>query len=421
MNIELISVGTELLLGDILNTNAQYISRELAALGINVYRQVTVGDNIDRLIKAYENAFERADIVITTGGLGPTGDDISKEAAAKYFNQDLVLDQESWAIIENMCAKYSGGRDKIPGNNIKQAMFTSNAKILPNKNGTAPGAVFTKGDKKIIMMPGPPREMKPMFREYVLPLLMENNEEILLSRYVRFYGIGESALEIELLDILNSQTNPTLALYAKDTEVMVRITARAKDKKQCIKLIDEKIRQVKAIVGKYIYMIGDDSISDSQSELSSLVSQLLIKNKLTIALAESCTGGLVSSYLVENSGISESLLEACVTYTNEAKNKRLGVSKETLNTFGAVSWQTAEEMAIGIANSSGADIGLATTGIAGPSGASEEKPVGLVYIGIYYNGEVKSMKKLFTGDRNKIREKAARTALNELRCLLEDK
>ena len=421
MNIELISVGTELLLGDILNTNAQYISRELAALGINVYRQVTVGDNIDRLIKAYENAFERADIVITTGGLGPTGDDISKEAAAKYFNQDLVLDQESWAIIEDMCAKYSGGRDKIPSNNIKQAMFTSNAKILPNKNGTAPGAVFTKGDKKIIMMPGPPREMKPMFREYVLPLLMENNEEILLSRYVRFYGIGESALEIELLDILNSQTNPTLALYAKDTEVMVRITARAKDKKQCIKLIDEKIRQVKAIVGKYIYMIGDDSISDSQSELSSIVSQLLIKNKLTIALAESCTGGLVSSYLVENSGISESLLEACVTYTNEAKNKRLGVSKETLNTFGAVSWQTAEEMAIGIAKSSGADIGLATTGIAGPSGASEEKPVGLVYIGIYYNGEVKSIKKLFTGDRNKIREKAARTALNELRCLLEDK
>nr|WP_314277840.1 competence/damage-inducible protein A [uncultured Peptostreptococcus sp.] len=421
MNIELISVGTELLLGDILNTNAQYISRELAALGINVYRQVTVGDNIDRLIKAYENAFERADIVITTGGLGPTGDDISKEAAAKYFNQDLVLDQESWAIIEDMCAKYSGGRDKIPSNNIKQAMFTSNAKILPNKNGTAPGAVFTKGDKKIIMMPGPPREMKPMFREYVLPLLMENNEEILLSRYVRFYGIGESALEIELLDILNSQTNPTLALYAKDTEVMVRITARAKDKKQCIKLIDEKIRQVKAIVGKYIYMIGDDSISDSQSELPSLVSQLLIKNKLTIALAESCTGGLVSSYLVENSGISESLLEACVTYTNEAKNKRLGVSKETLNTFGAVSWQTAEEMAIGIAKSSGADIGLATTGIAGPSGASEEKPVGLVYIGIYYNGEVKSIKKLFKGDRNKIREKAARTALNELRCLLENK
>ena len=421
MNIELISVGTELLLGDILNTNAQYISRELAALGINVYRQVTVGDNIDRLIKAYENAFERADIVITTGGLGPTGDDISKEAAAKYFNQDLVLDQESWAIIEDMCAKYSGGRDKIPSNNIKQAMFTSNAKILPNKNGTAPGAVFTKGDKKIIMMPGPPREMKPMFREYVLPLLMENNEEILLSRYVRFYGIGESALEIELLDILNSQTNPTLALYAKDTEVMVRITARAKDKKQCIKLIDEKIRQVKAIVGKYIYMIGDDSISDSQSELSSIVSQLLIKNKLTIALAESCTGGLVSSYLVENSGISESLLEACVTYTNEAKNKRLGVSKETLNTFGAVSWQTVEEMAIGIAKSSGADIGLATTGIAGPSGASEEKPVGLVYIGIYYNGEVKSIKKLFTGDRNKIREKAARTALNELRCLLENK
>lgn len=216
MNVEIISVGTELLLGDIVNTNAQYISKELAAIGINVYRQMTLGDNIDRLVRSFEIAFERADIVLTTGGLGPTGDDITKEAAAKYFGQEMVVDQESWNIIEDMCARYSGSRDRIPKNNIKQAMFPKEADIIPNKNGTAPGAVFKKDGKRIIVMPGPPREMKAMFKGSVLPLLIDENPDILLSRYIRFFGIGESGLEMELLDILNKQTNPTVALYAKE-------------------------------------------------------------------------------------------------------------------------------------------------------------------------------------------------------------
>ena len=388
MNVEIISVGTELLLGDIVNTNAQYISRELAAIGINVYRQMTLGDNIDRLVRSFEIAFERADTVITTGGLGPTGDDITKEAAAKYFGQEMVLDQESWKIIEDMCLRYNVSKDRIPKNNIKQAMFPREADIIPNKNGTAPGAVFKKDGKRIIVMPGPPREMKAMFKDAVLP-------------------------------ILNSQTNPTVALYAKEGEVLVRVTARAKNEKDCLSLIDKKIEEIKAVSGKYIYMIGDDSISESQSEMERLVGDLLLEKKKTIAVAESCTGGLIASYLVANSGISDSFMEACVTYTNDAKVRRLGVSPQTLDEFGAVSSQTAEEMAMGIAKTAGADIGLSTTGIAGPGGGSDKKPVGLVYIGLYYKGKVTSIKRVFSGDRRKIRERAARTALNEVRQLLE--
>lgn len=419
MNVEIISVGTELLLGDIVNTNAQYISRELAAIGINVYRQMTLGDNIDRLVRSFGIAFERADTVITTGGLGPTGDDITKEAAAKYFGQEMVLDQESWKIIEDMCLRYNVSKDRIPKNNIKQAMFPREADIIPNKNGTAPGAIFKKDGKRIIVMPGPPREMKAMFKDAVLPILMDENPDIFLSRYVRFFGIGESGLEIELMDILNSQTNPTVALYAKEGEVLVRVTARAKNEKDCLSLIDKKIEEIKAVSGKYIYMIGDDSISESQSEMERLVGDLLLEKKKTIAVAESCTGGLIASYLVGNSGISDSFMEACVTYTNDAKVRRLGVSPQTLDEFGAVSSQTAEEMAMGIAKTAGADIGLSTTGIAGPGGGSDKKPVGLVYIGLYYKGKVTSIKRVFSGDRRKIRERAARTALNEVRQLLE--
>ena len=418
MNVEIISVGTELLLGDILNTNAQYISKELAAIGINVYRQMTLGDNIDRLVRSFEMAFERADVVLTTGGLGPTGDDITKEAAAKYFGQDMVLDQESWTVIEDMCARYNGGKDRIPKNNIKQAMFPKNADIIPNPNGTAPGAVFKKDGKRIMVMPGPPREMKAMFKNSVLPLLMDENSDIFRSKYIRFFGIGESGLEMKLMDILNSQTNPTVALYAKEGEVLVRVTARAKDEQECMHLIDAKIEEIKAVSGKYIYLIGDDSISESQSEMEKVVAGLLHEKNKTIAVAESCTGGLVASYLVSNPGISDCFMEACVTYTNNAKMRRLGVKEETLEEFGAVSHQTAVEMAMGIASTSNADIGLSTTGIAGPEGGSDEKPVGLVYIGLYYNGKVTSIKKVFTGDRRKIRERAARTALNQVRCLL---
>lgn len=420
MNVEIISVGTELLLGDILNTNAQYLSKELANLGLNVYKQVTVGDNVDRLVNCFKEAFEvsNVDIVITTGGLGPTGDDITKEAAAKYFDQELILDEKSWDEIKEKCAKFSGGMNKIPQNNIKQAMFPKEADIIRNDYGTAPGAIFKKDSKKILLMPGPPREMKAMFVEQVLPILQGDSNLILMSKYIRFFGIGESALEIELKKILEEQTNPTVALYAKETEVMVRVTAGASSEDECIKLLDKKIEEISSICGKYIYLIGDDSISSSQTEMDRVVAELLVKNDITILVAESCTGGLVAANLINYPGISSVLLEGCVTYSNEAKMKRLGVKKETLENYGAVSSQTAEEMAACIAKSLNSEIGLSATGIAGPDGGTSKKPVGLVYFGIYYKGEIFSVKRIFSGDRRKIRERATREALNQVRLLL---
>lgn len=419
MNIEIISVGTELLLGDILNSNAQFLSREIANLGMNVYTQMTVGDNIDRLVDCFEFAFKRADIVITTGGLGPTTDDITKEGAAKYFNQELKLNEHYWKIILEKCAKFSGDISKVPANNIRQAMFPEEATIIPNNNGTAPGAIFAKDGKKIIVLPGPPREMKAMFRENVLPLLISESKEIIKSRYIRFFGIGESSLEIKLIDLLNSQTNPTMALYAKEGEVLIRVTAKCKTSEECDLLIDGLVSKIEEICGEYIYLIGDESISDSQSELDTVVARMLVESGLKISIAESCTGGLIASSLISYPGISSSLMEGCVTYSNEAKIHRLGVKKETLDKFGAVSRETAMEMATGIAKSLGVDIGISTTGIAGPNGESEKKPVGLVYFGVYNRGEVYSIKRIFTGDRNMVRNRATKFALNEIRLILK--
>lgn len=421
MNIEIISVGTELLLGDIVNTNSQYLSKELALLGMNVYRQVTVGDNIDRLVKCFETAFDTgADIVITTGGLGPTADDITKESAAKYFGQEMILDQESWEDIQEKCSKFSGSRESIPKNNIRQAMFPLEADIIANPNGTAPGAIFKdkSGKKRIIVMPGPPREMKSMFLTSVMPLLRSDADLVFKSKYIRFFGVGESALEIQLMDLLATQTNPTVALYAKEGEVLVRVTVSSISEKKCDEIIQDKINEVSNICGDKIYLIGDDSISSTQTELDNVVAKMLIERKKTISVAESCTGGLISSYLINYPGISDSLLEACVTYSNEAKTKRLGVTEEILESYGAVSPQVAEAMAKGVAESLGSDIGISTTGIAGPDGASKDKPVGLVYIGIYYQGKTISIKRIFSGDRGRIRERAAREALNQIRLLL---
>ena len=419
MRVELISVGTELLLGDILNTNSQFLSRSLASLGINVYKHVNVGDNMDRIIKSLKEAFDSgADMVITTGGLGPTDDDITKEACAKYFGQELIVYEEEWEKIKDKFKKFTKKGENIPQNNIKQAMFTDNAVILKNDNGTAPGAIFQSGNKKIVMLPGPPYEMIPMYYEGVVSFLEQDRKIYIKSKYIRFYGIGESALEMKLQDVLRNQQNPTIALYAKQGEVLLRVTASFDDIDLCYKKINETISKIKKICGEYIYLIGDEDISSSQSELPNVVSRLLIEKGYTISISESCTGGLLTSKLASFPGISKSLQESCVTYSNEAKITRLGVSKDTLEKYGAVSSDVAREMAIGIVKNLGSDIGLATTGIAGPDGGNDEKPVGLVYFAINYKGEVYDFKKIFTGNRNSIRNKASNEILNRLRLLL---
>ena len=408
MRAEIITVGTEILLGDIVNTNSQYLAKELANLGVEVYYQGTVGDNEKRLLQSFEESLNRSDIVITTGGLGPTKDDLTKETAAKFFNQELVLDEKSWSDIK----VYFNKLGKVPTeNNKKQAYFPKDAIILDNNNGTAPGAILKKGKKIIIVLPGPPKEMKPMFEESVKPYLKRLTNETLVSKTLRFYGIGESSLEEEIIDIINEQSNPTIAPYAKDTEVTLRVTAKGASKEEAIDLINPVVNKIQDRVGNYIYSDDDTSLEDT-------VAKLIINKNLTISVAESCTGGMVSSYLINYPGISSVFMEGCVTYSNEAKIKSLGVKKETLDKFGAVSEQTAIEMAKGIAKRYNTNIGLATTGIAGPEGGSDEKPVGLVYFGIYINGKTISKRYIFNGNRQQIRLRATKTILNDLRLEL---
>ncbi|NLK21709.1 MAG: competence/damage-inducible protein A [Epulopiscium sp.] len=411
MNAEILSVGTELLLGDIVNTNAQYIAKRLADIGIGVYHQSVVGDNESRLYDAFSLALKRADIVITTGGLGPTKDDLTKEIAAMISGKDMVMDGESLEWIKSYFLKI--GRT-MTESNIKQAYFPKGATIFHNNNGTAPGCAIEVGEKKIILLPGPPREMKPMFEESVIPYLIPFQEGILVSKVLRICGIGESQVEDMLKDLIDIQTNPTIALYAKTGEVTIRITAKAPKKENAnalIKPIDEKIR---SILGDNIYGEGIVSLED-------VVANLLIKNNKTIAVAESCTGGLLAAKLINYPGISAVFKEGAVTYSNEAKVSRLGVNADTLKNHGAVSKETAKEMAKGICKTGGTDIGISTTGIAGPEGGTTQKPVGLVYVGLCIDGEVNYKRFQFRGNRQNIRERAVISALDWVRRELNKK
>lgn len=413
MRVELVSVGTELLLGDIVNTNTAYLSKELAALGFGVFRQTTVGDNRERLIKTLESAFLENDTVIITGGLGPTDDDITKECAAEYFGREFYFHEYSWVkILERLTRS---GRNIITENNKKQAMIPEGAIVLENYCGTAPGIIIEENNKRIILLPGPPREMRDMFEKSVKPYLEKFSSKQFISKYVRFYGIGESLLETKIKDIMDNQTNPTLALYAKTGEVLLRITVSGDDKAECENLIRKQLDEIEKRVGEYIYLVGDEDISSTQTEMNTVVANLLIENKFTISIAESLTGGKISSMLVEKSGISEALLEGVVCYSNKSKINTLGVREETLEKFGAVSEEVAKEMVLGVAKRLGADFAVATTGIAGPNSDGSGKPVGLVYIGIYAQGDISAKECLFTGDRELIRYRTSVEALEEVR------
>ena len=413
MRVELVSVGTELLLGDIVNTNTAYLSKELAALGLGVFRQTTVGDNRERLLKTLESAFLENDTVIITGGLGPTDDDITKECAAEYFGREFYFHEYSWVKILERLTR--AGRNIITENNKKQAMIPEGAIVLENYCGTAPGIIIEENNKRIVLLPGPPREMRDMFEKSVKPYLEKFSSKKFISKYVRFYGIGESLLETKIKDIMDNQTNPTLALYAKTGEVLLRITASGDDKEECEDLIRKQLDEIENRVGEYIYLVGDENISSTQTEMNTVVANLLIENKFTIAIAESLTGGKISSMLVEKSGISEAFLEGIVCYSNKSKINTLGVREETLAKFGAVSEEVAKEMALGAAKRLGADFAVATTGIAGPNSDETDKPVGLAYIGIYAQGDISVRECLFTGDRELIRYRTSVEALEEVR------
>ncbi|MGG7098674.1 competence/damage-inducible protein A [Clostridium sardiniense] len=405
MNCEIIAVGTEVILGDILNSNAQYLAKELANLGVDVYYHEAVGDNRERILDCFKRSLDRSDIIITTGGLGPTKDDMTKELAAEFFGMDMCLHEESLQKIKDYFKKM--GREFVKSNE-KQAYFPKEAIILDNENGTAPGAIFEKDDKTIIVLPGPPKEMEPMFKNHVRKYLEKRTGDTIVSEVLRVFGIGESSAEKKLQDLIDNGKNPTIAPYAKEGEVIFRITAKAKSEEEAKKLINPLKDEVYSRLGDAVYNTGDTTLQDT-------VAKMLVNKDMTIGVSESCTGGLLSSKLIEYPGISKVFLEGAVTYSNEAKMRTLNVKKETLEKFGAVSHETAKEMAEGIAKRSGARIGVSTTGIAGPTGGTEEKPVGLVYFGIYVDGEVKSYKHIFTGDRNSVRNRASMTALDIIR------
>lgn len=408
MKAEIITVGTEILLGDILNTNCRYLSRELAAMGIEMYYQITVGDNEERLLKTLEESLNRSDIVICTGGLGPTEDDITKEVCAKYFGYELELHKPS---LDAMIERFKHMNRVPTKNNEKQAYFPKEAYILKNDNGTAPGCIMEKEGKMIVVLPGPPKEMESMFENYVKPYLSKLTDDVIESEVLRIIGVGESKVENDILDIIDSQTNPTIATYAKGYECTLRITAKAKSVEEAKELIKPMSDEMKRRFGQSLYATGETSIEE-------VVAKMLVENNLKIAVAESCTGGMVSASLINYPGISSVFMEGCVTYSNEAKMKSLGVKKETLDVYGVVSDKCAKEMASGVAARYNTNVGIATTGIAGPGGGTDEKPVGLVYFGIYINGKVITKKYVFNGDRQGVRERATRTILNDLRLEL---
>lgn len=411
MRAEIISIGTELLLGDIVNSNAQFLGQELAALGIEMYYQQVVGDNEERILHAFKEAYNRCDIIITTGGLGPTDDDLTKEMAAKYFNKRLFEDKES---LENLQEYFKFRKRKMTTNNLKQALIPEGATAIKNNNGTAPGVIIEENNKIMIILPGPPKEMKPMFEEDIKPYLKSKSDSVIISKMIKILGIGESAVAETVKDLMESQSNPTIAPYAKEIGVILRITAKAENEAAALKLIEPLEIEIKNRLGENVYATEDISIED-------VVAKLLIENKYTVSTAESCTGGMIASTLINYPGISEVFMEGAVTYSNEAKHKRLGVKNETLEKYGAVSEETAREMAIGIAKKANTDVSIVTTGIAGPGGGTEEKPVGLVYIGVYVKGKVKVEKHIFKGNRFKVRNQATITALDILRrCLINE-
>lgn len=408
MIAELISVGTEILLGNIVNTNASYLAEKCAGLGITNYFQVSVGDNEGRMKSTIKTALERSDIVIITGGLGPTKDDLTKEVVAEILGLSMVLDQRSKDRILNYFKERH--LSDMTENNLKQAMAPYGAIIIDNHNGTAPGYIIkNQEDKSILLLPGPPNEAIPMFERDMIPYLKSMQEGVLYSRMVKIIGIGESKVETMVADLIEKQSNPTIAPYAKNGEVHLRVTAYAQDD-----IMGEELTA--PVVEELMRRFGKDIYTTMESEkLEEVVVNLLNNHNLTLSTAESCTGGLIAGRIVNVSGASLVFSEGVITYSNEAKEKYLYVNHDTLLKYGAVSFETAREMAIGAREYLHSDVSIAVTGIAGPHGGTLEKPVGLVYIACAIYDKVMVKEYYFNGSREKIRENTVIHALDLLR------
>ena len=403
LTAEIICVGTELLMGQVLNTNEHYIASRLTEAGVALNHSSVVGDNPERLKELLNLAKGRADVIIMTGGLGPTDDDLTKETVSAAFGKKLVFHPE---CMEKMVSYLKEAGRNLTKNTEKQAYLPEGCIVIENNNGTAPGCIIEDGLKAAIMLPGPPREMVPMFNETVLPYLKKKSGMVLKSRVLRLFGIGESRAALMCDSLIKNQTNPTIAPYAKEGEVTFRVTASGESEDEAQRMVDEACEKMYEILGEYIYAEGDDN------SMARVVVDTLKKKGLTVATAESCTGGLIGKMITEVSGASEVYGFGFITYANEAKMQLLGVKKETLDTFGAVSEETAREMAEGARRASGSDIAVSVTGIAGPGGGTEEKPVGLVYIGVNDKLGTEVFRFVQHGDRERVRNKSALCALD---------
>jgi len=404
MNCEIVAVGTELLLGATINTDAGFIARGLNEHGFNVYWQTVVGDNPGRLREALETAKSRADVIITTGGLGPTADDLTKETVAAVFGLPLEMDPAELARL-----KEKMGPSMTP-NNEKQAMLPRGCTVLVNDWGTAPACAFEAESCRVIMLPGPPRECEPLFRLRALPWLSGLEDGVIGSRYVKIFGEGESTVEYLTRPLADRLEGVTLAPYAKEGECELRVTARAESREAALALCDPVVAQIRAILGDKVYGVDVSSLEE-------VVVRGLEARGMTIACAESCTGGLIAKRITDVSGASGVFGYGCVTYWNEAKTGLLGVSPETIEKYTEVSEQCALEMARGVRRLSGADVGISTTGYAGPTGGTEEHPVGTVFIGLSWEGGETVLRPdpRYMKTREQVRQKAASHAFDLVR------
>ncbi len=409
MRAEVISIGTELLLGQIVDTNAAYICRRLAEIGVDVFRRVTVGDNLDRAVAAIADALSRADVVITTGGLGPTEDDPTREAVARAMGLPLVVSEDARRHAESLLAK--AGHEAAGESALRQARIPEGAAIVDNDRGTACGFIAEKGGKAVISMPGVPGEMRGMMESTVLPYLrsrMGNAAGVILWKVLKICGRGEASVEDEVRDLLHGRTNPTVAPLVSLGEVMLRITAKAGSPEEAEAMIAPVEAEIRERLGDDVYGTDDDELQDA-------VVRLLAERGLTCAVAESVTGGLIAHKLTQVPGCSAVLGLAVTSYSNEAKREILGVPAEVLERHGAVSREVAIAMAKGVLARGRADVAISTTGIAGPSGGSAKKPVGLVFVGLAWRRGVACARLSLFGTRTEIKERAARRALDLLR------
>lgn len=411
MTVEIIAVGTEILLGNIVNTNAAYLAEKCAGLGLSCYHQDVVGDNEERLMETIRLALTRADIILLSGGLGPTQDDLTKEAAAKVMGKALYLHEPSREAIRQFFAERNL---EITENNWKQAMVPESCTVVENPGGTAPGIIMAENGKHVVLMPGPPGELIPMFERSIMPYLAGLTSGVIYFQTVKICGVGESKAESMVEDLVDAQSNPTIATYAKIGEVHLRVTATAQDEKEAKKLVKPMVKELKGRFGNHVYT------TDSEVTLEKAVVDLLMANKLTACTVESCTGGMLSARLINVPGVSEVFKSGYVTYSNKSKRKLLGIKKNILMKHGAVSEQIAREMAKTAAILARTDVSVSTTGIAGPDGGTPEKPVGLVYIGCNVCGRITVKECHFNGNREKIRESTVSAALSLMReCILQ--